>query len=120
MSGLDPTFLEEAADKLIELGHTKGNYCKGGRRCALGILVEVAAERLKIEEPWGMPDDYGIPSPSMEAYQYARPYAEELAETVGLHGDWAIPDWNDNPNRTRKQVVKALRDTAARVRSEAE
>jgi hypothetical protein len=118
---LDPTFFEEAADKLIEVGHTKGEYCKGGRRCALGILVEVAAERLGVEEaftPTGFSD--GMWSPDSEAYWHMKPYADELARTVGLGNEWDIPDWNDDPKRTRKQVVKAMRDTAARLRGDAE
>jgi hypothetical protein len=103
--------LDKAADHIDRVGHHKGylydeKQAKGSaledcRVCAVGSILAAAygKPRFPAEEPEENVTDLAI---------------DALIVTVG----GPVPPWNDDPKRQKRQVVKALRDTAARLRDE--
>jgi hypothetical protein len=82
--------LDDAADLLERKGWAPG--VGGGGRCALGALYSVA-----------------------RATDALRQRASRvLADSLGLPSGYRIAQWNDDPARTKQQVLDAFR-TAAKV-----
>lgn len=119
MSDLKPEVFEAAADYLQENGHTKNAYCKDGRRCALGALYEFVG-RIEVglgpEAIWHYDDYSNMLAPVDEVIAAGYEYAYEFEATIG-QTYFDIPEWNDEPNRKRSQVIAAFRKTATRVRN---
>lgn len=101
--------VDETLDKAADLIERDG-WCQGvlrtatGEHCALGAIVETIAgggitDRALAQSVWTNPDVIDA--------------RNALYETIG---NKTIANWNDEPKRTKTEVVAALRDTAERVR----
>ena len=115
---LDARVFTEAADYLEREGLTKGAFCKGKRRCALGALYEGYAAVHPGINLWEEPDEEGFIWATEEAADLVWRYGEALGRTIGLQYSAYVPEWNDDPKRRRAQVVAALRKTADRINEE--
>lgn len=118
---------EKAADLLEAEGWTRGNYCRGGKRCALGALYEVLGREvlgMPHDAIWSLPEGEDIynPARSILDISFGDGYENALLSTINDEGYYKarffdVPDWNDDTHRRREQVVRALRKTAERVRN---
>ncbi len=92
--------LDAAADYIRRYGHHKGDFrAPGGDACCvLGALSMV---------------DNGIEYAVMGASKEAR----ALRVTLQVAGPLSLAEWNDDARRTKRQVITALMEAAARVRT---
>lgn len=112
---------ELAANIIEEQGLTKGRYCRKGRRCTLGAIMQAVGTfgGLTDEEIWNPPDHEGITWPTTQIVNWSMPYESYLSEQIRDRNPYGVPDWNDKKHRTKEQVVAALRQAAEKVRVEA-
>lgn len=89
--------LNTAADLIERGGWTQGSYKDGPRFCAEGAIIQAAQPGFWEPRPYG---ECGV----IDLHTLA---------AVGVFQHWiglpSIPNWNDHPERTKGQVVAALR-----------
>lgn len=108
----DPTLLRKAADIIEERGLHKGSFVDRAAAdeatcapCTLGALLIAAGAEIRANANSG--NFYLWPT----AARFARVdstlnYLEQFVHTQHL------PDWNDEPDRTKEDVVRTLRAAA--------
>ncbi len=110
-----PDVLDRAADIIERDGHAKGEWCASGNAsCLGGAIVRAAAG-----DP-GEPLDLAYYPPTGAAAVALYTLAESLGLTLAAYPSSRpvdrVMDWNDEPTRTKAQVVTALRSAAAGAR----
>lgn len=113
MNALNPMVFEHAADYLLEHGHTRGDYTRGARRCAVGAIYEGVIYNKALDRGW-CEDEWSGTHPTAELTRLAEPYVE-LA-TLAVNDQLDV--WNDRPGRRRGHVVSLFRKLAENVRKE--
>ena len=120
------TILRRAAD-IIERGWTQRKYSERNAKgvpiafCAVGALSCASAPDNIINSR-----AYGFAEPATDAGQVAyRKLLEHVNSTIPTKGYlwWkkpatrysSVPDWNDDPDRTKEEVAKAMREAADAV-----
>ena len=88
--------LERAADYILVHGLAKGWFQnEHGSYCALGAINEVTAR----------------------GYSFISEFAMyTLSQHLLSMGYKSVPEWNDHPDRTKEEVVQALRGAAKKMR----
>ena len=99
--------LERAADLLEEFGWCQHQYA----RTAFGVGVDVDDARAASFCAVGAIDRATL---DLAAAPLRSPAVQEFLKDVP--GRW-FADWNDAPDRTKQEVVSALREAAARARA---
>lgn len=110
--------LENAADILERDGWCQGNLVRpNGSRCSIGAIRKALRDEMALKvrsDP-----DYII-SPAMTHYQekLAIQWVLDAAEATGsvMH----LPHWNDQPDRTKSEVLDAFRKAAKLARIDEE
>ena len=85
--------LTRAADLIERDGWCQGGSIVGKKRCAAAAIGDVLATY------------------RTSTLACRREIVGALLHATGL---WSIPDWNDEPGRTKEEVVAALREAARR------
>ena len=101
--------LSRAADAIQERGHCKGNFVDAaGNLCVAGALYLAA----------GLPV-VGIAKPR-DGWDAAKSYADadEAAAAFRRYVGSSVYTWNDQPERTKEEVVAALRAAAEQHRQQ--
>lgn len=97
--------LNKAADIVEQRGHSKGVYSDStGRVCAVGAINAAILGTTKIEH---LPIWYSGLDTHAGRVLHSLVCADEY---------WSITDWNDAPERTKEEVVAALRQAAEAVK----
>ena len=94
--------LDAAAELIEQDGWMQGGYHRDGKHCVLGAIAGVID---------GV--DHTDTSLIEQLLWRERDAHRALSETLGTS---EIADWNDDPKRTKAEVVAALRNTAERIR----